>query len=289
MKKILVTVPGTLLALVVAGPAFAVAGPALASSKPPVSHSRTWSGYVDVAKDVRSPVTGRKAYATFSSVRASFKVPAVSCADSTIGKTKAAYASWWVGLDGDNKRLGQNKQTLEQVGISAGCASKRSKPVYWAWYQWVPFMGHSQRVGPARDMAGDHITVSVTSPGTMNEAIQLTLTDTNPAHKSSDINVGGSCTAAIECEQATAEVISEAPNGGPALGYNLADYGKVHFTAVHISAASLGGPVIGGSLKSNSLWSLDQIDNYYRKVLLAEPGPLSSNGRSFYDAWHASR
>jgi hypothetical protein len=282
VSKVIIALAGALIVL-------APAAPAQASSPPPTFRNPTWSGYVDVAKDVRSPGTGSKYYATFASVQATFTVPAVSCAHSIVGATKAAYAAWWVGLDGYNKRLPKDRQTVEQVGVSAGCASTRSKPVYWAWYQWVPFMGHQQRVGPMRDMAGDRITVSVTTSDSMAEPIRLKLTDANRAHKSSDISVGGACTAAIECELATAEVISEAPNGGPTLGYNLADYGKVVFTDVHVSATSFGGPVVTGSLDPTSLWSLDQLDNYYRKDLLQQPGPLLAGGRGFDIVWHASR
>jgi hypothetical protein len=157
--------------------------------------STNWAGY-DATQATNSS-------STFTSVSASWVVPAVSTAPTN------AYASFWVGLDGD----GSN--SVEQIGTDSDYVNGQAS--YYAWYEMYPKMpvNLSLAVKP-----GDTISASVVA-GTKG-SFTLTLTDAT---------TGASFTTTQKSAKAklySAEVIAEAPWSGGVLP--LADFGSVAFT-----------------------------------------------------------
>jgi hypothetical protein len=164
------------------------------------STSTNWAGY---------SATG----ATFKSVSATWKQPAVTCTAAT------AYSSFWVGLDGD----GTN--TVEQTGTDADCSG--GKPVYYAWYEMYPKfpVNLSLTIRP-----GDALSASVTTDG--KGSFTLTIRDTTN---------GGSFTTTQRLRHAklgSAEVIAEAPSSGGVLP--LADFGSVGFSSATVNGQKIG-------------------------------------------------
>jgi hypothetical protein len=164
------------------------------------STSTNWAGY---------SATG----ATFKSVSATWKQPAVTCTAAT------AYSSFWVGLDGD----GTN--TVEQTGTDADCSG--GKPVYYAWYEMYPKfpVNLSLTIRP-----GDTLSASVTTDG--KGRFTLTIRDTTN---------GGSFTTTQRLRHAklgSAEVIAEAPSSGGVLP--LADFGSVGFSSATVNGQKIG-------------------------------------------------
>lgn len=157
--------------------------------------STNWAGYD--ATQATNPGT------TFTSVSASWVVPAVTIAPTN------AYASFWVGLDGD----GSN--SVEQIGTDSDYVNGQAQ--YYAWYEMYPKMpvNLSLAVKP-----GDTISASVVAGA--RGSFTLTLTDAT---------TGQTFTTAQKSMKAklySAEVIAEAPWSGGVLP--LADFSTVSFT-----------------------------------------------------------
>jgi Peptidase A4 family len=192
------------LLLALAFPAAAGAHPAPRHGAPnhriTRSTSTNWAGY---------SATG----STYHSVSATWKQPSASCTASD------AYASFWVGLDGD----GSN--TVEQIGTDADCSG--GSPVYYAWYEMYPKfpVDLSLTIKP-----GDSLTAGVTTDGNGNFTLTIR-----------DATTGKSFTTTQKLRHAklaSAEVIAEAPSSGGVLP--LANFGTVGFSAATVNGQPIG-------------------------------------------------
>jgi hypothetical protein len=200
------------------------------------STSGNWSGYA---------ATG----GGFTSVRASWVQPAVSCT------SKTTYSSFWVGLDGD----GSN--SVEQTGTEADCSGGRA--VYSSWYEMYPAypVNYSNAVSP-----GDHFNASVTFTG--GSSFTLVLSDTTKGW-SHTVNKTLSNPALY-----SAEVIAEAPSSNTGV-LPLSNYGTMSFSNSKANGVSL------------SSFGPDAITMASGSTTKATVSGLSSSG-GFSDTWHHS-
>jgi len=227
----------------------------------PALHSPNWSGYVVVACS-----TCKLRYVT-----ATWTIPAASCASSP----PTAMADFWVGLDGETSG------STEQIGTADSCTN--GQPSYFAWYQMYP----AQPIvayGPGRwsyDVnAGDLISASVYYDAAAGWW-QLTLDD----HTSGlAVTTDQPCPPGIQCDNADAEVIAEAPNAGANLP--LADFGAVTYSSIGITSRN----GTRGGMASNPLWTVRPINLIGATgTTLASPGPVRAVGTAFTDMWRAAQ
>lgn len=222
--------------------ATATATAARTSTHPPrlggPTTSSNWAGYA---------VTG----GPFTSVSASWKQPAVTCA---AGET--SYSSFWVGLDGDTSN------TVEQIGTDSDCLN--GAPTYYAWYELYPKSSAELAVPVA---AGDSVSASVSTDGSG------TFTLTIDVNGSSDTVTGRIPHASLS----SAEVIAEAPssNHGPNGELGLSDFGTVSFTGATVDGQSLGQQ------------SPDEITMVQGGTTIAQPTAISRSG-DFQIDWKAA-
>lgn len=154
---------------------------------------------------------------TYTSVAASWTVPAVSCSE---GET--SFSAMWAGLDGD----GSN--SVEQIGSSSDCDA--GTPTYSAWYEFYPkaSVTLSERVN-----AGDKMTAQVAAAGT-DGSYRLKLTDATAGWTKT---VTG---RAPEGTGASAEVVAEAPTSAASgTVMPLANFKSVDFSNVTINGEPL--------------------------------------------------
>lgn len=191
----------------------------------------------------------------FRFVRATYTIPSLNCSISPDG----SYDSQWVGLDG------YSDKTVEQIGTYAQCSG--GTPSYFGFYEMYP----APSVAFSGVSAGDSITVSVyydrsTSHWTLklyDNTIQAPLTESL------------SCPSGSKCWNASAEVISEVPNGGPPAA-SLADYGTVGFTQIGIADTSgHSDNVFSPYWKNDKVFEVDASSNHE----MQEPSKLEG-GRS---------
>jgi len=148
----------------------------------------------------------------FRYVSATYTIPSLNCAVSPDG----SFDSQWVGLDG------YTSSTVEQVGNYAVCSG--GTPSYFAFYEMYP----SGSVASTGVNPGDSITAAVFYNGSQ---WVLTLTDNT---NGGGFSVTLSCPSGSTCRNASAEIVSEVPNGGPPSA-ELGDYGIVGFTQIGIT------------------------------------------------------
>ena len=175
--------------------------------------SPDWAGWAD------TPATGT----AFTSIAASFVIPAVNCADSNYKGATADgsdYTYWWAGLDGCENFA------LEQAGIGSQCTGPTAAPQYFAFYQMFPRQLVTENTAVT---AGDHVTLLVQY--TKAGRYLLKVTD---ATAKTGFTTYQKCTG--DCQRASAEVITEAPGGGVADGFPLAAFSPVSFTGASVSA-----------------------------------------------------
>jgi hypothetical protein len=80
---------------------------------------------------------------------------------------------------------------------------------------------------------------------------KYTLEVSDLTQKGAGFTVTESCPSGSTCANSSAEVITEAPGGGVAGGYDLADFGAVGYTNAAITSRS----GTRGGLGATSLWS----------------------------------
>ena len=281
MRKVIIFTAAVLAASAMAAPAWAqpaatggprptvkVHGLHLVQVKLPPTHlphliphavvsSKNWSGYAAVAK---SGVRLRY-------VAASFTVPSVNCAASTLGSSGFAYASNWAGIDG----FASN--TVEQTGVDSFCDTSGTAQ-YDAWYEMFPldpvvFSG----VNP-----GDAVTVSVYFNGSV---YSLTLTDLTTGGK---LQTSQPCPQGSTCRDSSAEMITEDPgNAEPVV--DLADFGMANITGAAVTSVS----GTHGTLAANSLWtSTEIVMKDAAKTTMAQPSALYG-GQAFNVRWMAAQ
>jgi hypothetical protein len=219
--------------------------------------SGNWSGYAAVAKNG----------ATLRYVTANFNIPNLNCANSAPGTSGLSYYSSWTGLDG------WNDATVEQQGIESYCDG--ASQGLWVFYEMFP----ADPVAFTGANPGDAIKAS-TYYNAGTGRYELTVTDLTQ----SGAGVSASIPCAKTCLNKSAEVISEAPGGGPP-AYGLADFGAEGYT----NAAVTSRNGTKGNLTASSLWNSFSIRMTGMSAgdTLAQPGPLQG-GTAFLDEWKAS-
>jgi hypothetical protein len=198
--------------------------------------SATWAGWVGT----------NEAYEFMDEVNVTFTVPHVNCAGSVGPSTKSKstpgwHAAFWAGLDGFNPTSKGTNLTVEQDGVIAFCPTKKSTATYrmfWEMFPAGPFFTH-QVV-----KAGDEITVttSATVPG---KTYLFRMWDLSRGTKVASV---ASCAKHTTCHDAMAEVITEAPGGGPNKNRGLADTGTVHYINAAASYSGLHYGIAFGEL-----------------------------------------
>jgi hypothetical protein len=218
--------------------------------------SGNWSGYTAVGdKNVALRYVG-----------ADFNVPSLNCANTPVGSAGDPIEGQWVGLDG------YDTSTVEQTGIAGYCDSGTAE--YYAWYEMYP---SETVVYSGAISAGDAITASVyynAGGGFYN----IVLTDVTAGGQ---INVDATCPSGSTCKDASAEVITELPGGGPANGYNLPDFGMDNFTGTGVTSRD----GVHGGLSASSLWTSTEIileDQNGRHMI--QPSSLYG-GQAFNSTW----
>jgi Peptidase A4 family len=216
--------------------------------------SGSWSGYA-----VAPTGTG-----TFSRVSASYNIPNLNCAKSTPG-TSGSFYSDWTGLDG------LNNFTVEQQGTEAYCSgTTQGLYVFYEMYPASPVVFTGADPGDA--------LVSTTSYNASTAKYTLAVKDVTQSGAGVTETVACSST----CANASAEVISEAPGGGPP-AYGLSDFGAESYTNISVTADG-----VTGGIKSTSAWNdyaVNMVDG--GGVKLAVVG--APQGRSaFIDQWRHS-
>jgi hypothetical protein len=218
--------------------------------------SGNWSGYAAVA---RSGVSLRY-------VTANFNIPDLNCANSQPGTSGLSYYSSWTGLDG------WGDATVEQQGIESYCDG--ASQGLWTFYEMFP----ADPVAFTGADPGDAIKAS-TYYNAGTRKYELTVTDLTQA----GAGVSVSIPCARTCLNKSAEVISEAPGGGPP-AYGLANFGAEGYT--NSAVTSRNGTK--GNLTANGLWSSSMIRmTGLTGDTLAQPGALQG-GTAFLDVWKAS-
>jgi hypothetical protein len=205
------------------------------------SRSENWSGYA---------ATGEK---PFTSVAASWVVPAVNCA-----VTPKSSSSFWVGLDGDTDA------TVEQTGTEGSCT--RGRASYGGWYELFPAYPVNFPTGKDPVRPGDVMSASVTY---VSRKYRMRL---------EDVTERWSVTATKGLKRAkrlSAEIIAEAPSeaSGPV---SLADFGSVSFTKA----------LMNGKAITDSTPGIEPITMGTRKVTEATPTALAEG--AFGVTWEAA-
>ncbi|MET3803645.1 hypothetical protein ABIB25_000629 [Nakamurella sp. UYEF19] len=169
------------------------------------ANSTDWSGW---------DVTG----GTYTSVSASWTVPAVTC---TTGES--SYSADWVGLDGD----GSN--SVEQIGTSSDCDS--GAPTYSSWYEFYPSVSVTL---PNTVKPGDKISASVVSVKG-SDKFTLVLTDATQKWTKTETGASPSGTGA------SAEIIAEAPSGSERSDsvLPLANFKSTTFSDIKVNGTGL--------------------------------------------------
>ena len=196
--------------------------------------SSNWAGYA---------ATG----STFTSVKASWVVPAIQASSST------TYAAFWVGLDG------YSSSTVEQTGTLA--ESNHGSVSYYAWYEMYP--AAMVTVGGMTITPGDQMTATVTTGGTGSFTLTLVDDTTNASFATTQTGNGAALSSA--------EVIAEAPSSGSSI-LPLANFGTASFTSSAFN---------GQLLSSFGSSELEQIDMTSGSTTIASTSVLGSDGASF--------
>ena len=189
--------------------------------------SGNWSGYVDIANKGVS----------LRYVTADFNVPSLNCADSENGTSGSNYYSSWTGLDG------WNNGTVEQQGIESYCSG--GTPGLYVFYEMYP----ADPVVFSGAGFGDALQAS-TYDNTSTGKYNLVVTDLTQG----GAGVSETIKCAKTCDNSSAEVVSEAPGGGPPT-YGLSDYGAENYTTVGVTSRN----GTKGTLAGNSLWKSDSV------------------------------
>lgn len=237
------------------------------ATSPPVEVAQhadsNWAGYV-----VASSATDNVG---FSSVSGDWKQPAVNC---TAGSPSDS--AYWVGLGG------YTGETLEQVGTSADCNTKK-QALYSAWYELVPAaqtavnltVKPGDQLSARVAVSGPAVTVSI-SDLTQHTTVSKQLQMSNPTVSSAE----WIAEAPSVCDTSSEENCRILP---------LADFGSVQFTDASTSAGGKTGSITSG-LGSVAALTLEANPGYGRMYLAsaqadATAGSLSSSGTSFAVSW----
>jgi hypothetical protein len=233
-----------------------------------------WAGYV-AGGTTGSPTN-------FTSVTGTWTVPPATCGSGLNG----TLSTEWVGLGG------YTTKRQEEIGTDTNCDAN-GKPVYFAWFELVPFISYTIKGEPVQ--AGDTMTglVKILTPSLVELQIQ---DQTRNWTWSRNITFS-------PMDTSTAEWITEAP--ATCLRFvcseaNLANFGTV--TMRNISATTANGK--SGTL-TNPDWNVTALQLIPSKLTIpsldpeavasstgkasspagATPGQYSSDGSSFDTTW----
>src|ERR1022692_1548090 len=178
--------------------------------------STTWAGYVAF------PPKGH----TIKNVGVVFRVPKVKCSGSVGAPTKGKlypgwHASFWAGIDGWSPTSNITSGAVQQAGVIAFCRTRKSAAIYRAFYEMYPADPRLE----AAVRAGDRVSVDVSVAGKIYSFSVENLTT-----RKTLLSAVATCARRTKCGNAMAEVITEAPGGGPDSGRGLADTGTVRYT-----------------------------------------------------------
>jgi hypothetical protein len=215
--------------------------------------SLNWSGYADLA------ATG----SSFTSVRAQWKVPTVTCPSTGTGVSAAAF---WVGIDGFSSKTVEQDGTISECfgSILIGTAD---------WWEMYPTNAVQivSTVSP-----GDAVVASV-----VDKADQYTLKVTDKTSTAGSFNTTQSC-GTTACANSSSEWIAEAPCcSAPNTVYPLPQ-----FTPWRVIGARTVSGGVSGSISKFTHDSITMVNA--SKAVLAAPTALNSTGTSFGVKWHAS-
>lgn len=253
-KAVLALIRSTLKGVRVGSPALGVHEIATGGATITKVNSLNWSGYADTG------TTGT----TFTSVRATWKEPTVTCPSTGSGLSLAAF---WVGIDGFSS------QTVEQDGTIGECLGPflLGQADWWEMYP-------SNAVQVVNNVSpGDVIAASV-----VDKAGTYTLKVTDKTNTAASFVQTQTC-GTTACANSSAEWIAEAPCcSAPNTVYPLAQFTPWHVTLARAAAGGVSGPI--------SHWDGDEITmvNAAKTAPLAVPGKLNLKGNGFYDRWKAS-
>jgi hypothetical protein len=226
-----------------------------------VSTSSNWSGYADVACSTCG----------IRYVQANFNPQEINCSGVTGNGTHEV--GEWAGLNGDTDTSAQ------QIGWASYCDGTAVHS--FLWYENLPDAYVTFTITGWH--TGDEYTAEAYYQASTNTYF-LTLEDDS---LNAGFTVGNlSCAQPGQCKNNSAEVIAEAPNGGPP-GTLLANFGQ--FVPFEATVTSLNGT--HGNMGSGPLWnSQENIMEYPGSTVMAEPGSLvnSGNDSEFTDTWHSA-
>jgi hypothetical protein len=236
----------------------------------PQPGNQFWSGYAVTAGSST----------TINQINGSFTIPSIDCSLSYIGSNGFAVTDFWVGIDG----FGEN--TVEQDGIEAWCTGPANRmgtagPFYSAWYD-ICCTGRGLTFFPNQPAlhAGDSVQFA-TVWNTATRQYNFDYIDFSDHNKR--LTAAESCPSGSTCSNKTAEVITEAPGGGPPTWLVAYWSNNETYTAARIFSGSHQG-----SLKTNgTLWTssgplLMKFPNQPPPYVIANsPSALSSDGQSF--------
>ena len=178
---------------------------ALAAAPAATDQSTNWAGYF---------LSG--AVGAYSSVSASFTVPAAKCK-----ATGNQDASFWVGLDG------VSSDSIEQIGFDTDCTAGVAS--YFGWYEVYPAppVDFSNAIAP-----GDSMSASVTFSGTTTYTLVLADSTAGWSHTVTKSESGLS--------RSSAEVVTSGSGGGGGTGPTLTNFGAITYTKCTVNGTSMG-------------------------------------------------
>jgi hypothetical protein len=254
---------GTWLAALALAGSFAVPGAAATTLPIRSVTSGRWAGYVGAA---------RRGH-TIKSVNVTITVPAVSCQHSVGPGSKGKlypgwHASFWAGIDGWSWTKKPTNNTVEQAGIIAFCATKKSKATYRLFYEMFP-------AGPIMKnyvQAGKVIVVYV---GASRSTYTFGATSVSGT---TYFKATARCATGTKCRNSTAEVITEKPGGSSVNGQGMADTGTVSYAnaAVSLSGVPYGMALAGLARLTRLTLSLKRHPRIVKPGQLTEPTGYSS-------------
>lgn len=212
------------------------------------SSSTNWSGYA---------VTG--ANGAYTDVKASWVQPTATCSSR-----KAAYAAFWVGLDG------YNSNSVEQLGTDSDCS--RGKPSYYGWYEMYPNPSYSLSKSTYPVSPGDTLTAEVHYNGNGTYTLSM----------SSSRGWNFSTTQSGNFTNSSAEWIAEAPSSCSftCTVLPLSNFGTMSFSSSTANGASIGS-------YGSSVWE-DITMTTSGGTVKAQPSALNGSGNGFSVTWKHS-
>jgi hypothetical protein len=204
-------------------------------------------------------------------------VPTVTCGKTTssgllglLSSSKAAYSSFWVGLDG------YTSSSVEQTGTDSDCTSAGA-PSYYGWYEMYPAGSVDLSASQFPVKPGDKMTAIIMyNPANSNYSLILSDAATG---KSNTFNATSTSLA-----RSSAEFVAEAPSQCELLFCSelpLANFGTVNFTG----AGATDGHGTNGSITSFANSKMNMVDN---GTTLATTSTLDSSGSNFSVSWNNS-